>query len=156
MILFVLGLVASVPLAILANIVTPYAQTAITNRSERRIEHRLAEIDKELKEIQSYRRSVYNEFIAYCSRKIIYFIVQFTLVGVVDILAVVAMANTNVTFKLSTPLAIVAVVATFLAIMDAQRTISYIYKISNFDRYQEKVTQELAKLASGPEHPIDA
>jgi len=135
-------------MAILANLITPRVQIAVSKRSAKRRQEKIAKLYAELEEIRAFRASTHGEFLAFCTRKIIYFISQSILVIVADVTAVTFLLSGSQETLNSTQelIAIGASIVTFSVVWEANRIMTYINKIQRFERYEKELTQQLRKL----------
>jgi hypothetical protein len=71
MILFLAGLILSIPVAIIANLCTPWVKTQYATRNSARRQKRINKITRDVARIELYRRAPVNQFVAYVTYRVI-------------------------------------------------------------------------------------
>jgi hypothetical protein len=147
MLLFLLGLVASVPLAVLANLLTPVVTTGLATHSARRRQTRIMKIRKEIARVERYRDGPVNMLVAYLAIRIIgvvgnfAFTVLFTVIGVGAILSQQQSAHAPgyATY-------ICGLIGLAGSVYYSARIVRFCRKILNPKWYARLTTRELARL----------
>lgn len=157
MLLFVLGLVASVPLAILANLVTPAVRDALAARLASRRQARVRELRKEMALIAEYRDGGNNRALAHLARQIIYTIGNFTLAVLLNVTAFVSIASPKASIQSGAgQLALLGFIMLLVSMSVAIRTETLcrkIYDVKWYGRYTARVLRKLGEPSEPePEH----
>jgi hypothetical protein len=149
MLLFLLGLLASVPLAILANMLTPRVTTAFAERSAKRRRARIAKIRREMARTSEYRDGPPGVVIAFLIKKltVVVLFVGFSVIFNTAIGAV--MLNQNPGRYLSgtqTAAVFMGVVTLVIAEIRANDLVEQCRRIYNVEWYARRTARELRKL----------
>lgn len=121
MLLFAIGLLASIPLAVLANLLTPRIQTTIVGRNKKHQHKRIVKIRKEIAKVERYRTGTHGELLAYCAHQVVYCVMQFSLIVVVDVTVMAGLAVGSFTNTESNCITLLAMIVTLLLLFDALR-----------------------------------
>jgi hypothetical protein len=150
MLLFVIGLVASVPLAIAANLLTPVVQTALAGRSAARRANRIAALQEELGLLARLRDQP-SAAAAWLLRKLGW-LVAWMGGTVISVGVLIALTSAKPQPSLPSQLAVVCLTLLFWtsAITRVLDMSAECRKIYSPEGYDARVAAQLLKLGAGP------
>jgi hypothetical protein len=150
--LFVLGLVASVPLAIVANLLTPRVATALAERNAERREERIRRLRREYAQVTAYRNGTSNMMAARIMSRILRALALFAFAVIFNLVTVVATLS-QAPFP-SSALALCAVCGVASVALATYESISagnLCGKVYQPRLYEERTVYELGKLGASLE-----
>lgn len=152
MILFWLSILATIPLAILSNFLTPKVVRWFTIRHSKLKKRRAASLKKEFKYICSCHDSSPSESAALAAHLVLNSVMDFAFAIIANAFYLAAYTKfIKVEPTFSDTLAIVSVAAFFLAIYRISRTRRLLRNIYHFDKYEHQTQLELQQLTGSIE-----
>lgn len=156
MILFILGLVLSIPLAVLANLCTPWIRIWFANRNASRRAKRIEKIKIEILEVSEYRNGSPILMIAYTGRGIIATIANFTaaVVSVVGFFigwfasSSISILSLSETSGVTLFFGILSIIIIPVSVYQASRFEASLDRVEHFDKYKLKIAKQLSKLGT--------
>lgn len=157
MTLFVLGLVLSIPVAVVANLCTPWVRTIYATRGAARKRKRIKRIKKDLKRVGHYRNCPANELTAYVATRIIRVVGNFCfpVIFLGAALFVKELSSTSksgpVSFSLSAEVAvmlILSIISLFAAVFNGLNARRFFRSIYSFDSYRKDLEAQLERLGT--------
>jgi hypothetical protein len=150
MTLFVLGIIFSIPAAILANVLTPRVIAWFTIRNSNYKARKIYRLKREFEYISSRHRALPSEAAAFAAYRVLNSVMDFALAIVANAFYLTAYSKfIKIDPAFSGVLAIISVAAFFLAIYRITRTQRVLRNIYHFDKYKQWTEHELQQLA-GP------
>ena len=147
MALFLLGLILSIPAAIVANILTPKVRSWYASRSLNNRQRKIERIQNELKSISDLRNGPVAEMTAYCTRLIIGTIGNFSFAVIFNVSFVAADTNSKALGKpFSAIVGLMGVITLWVAAYAGLKVQGRLMKIYKFSRYEVKVNRQLQEL----------
>lgn len=155
MTLFLIGLLASIPVSIVANLATPCVRTWLVGRSSKRKIKRGQKIIYQLAAIERYRSGNGSGAVAQVGRLLIEAIGGFTFALLFGA-SVPALLNTEHPTIEAKTFSILSILFLYGAVFNTMRINRQLRRIRDFKSYRTRVTQELKRLGvSLPEHLAD-
>jgi hypothetical protein len=153
MTLFLLGLIASVPLGILANLLTLRVATALAERSARRRQARIERIRREAAEVTAYRDGSSNVMAARLTGHIAATVGAFAFAVIFNVVSLVTTAapSHNASGYAIQVWAWVGIVSLTYAVYEALSTMYLCRNVFAPKWYEERTARELRKLGALPD-----
>jgi hypothetical protein len=150
MVLFLLGLAFTVPLAILANMLTPRAQTFWATYSYGRREKQIAKLCGEKKLLKHFSDDTV-ELTAFLAARLTFLMVYFSATIIVMVLAITVLELESVNKIVRAIVAGIALVQFTYAALRGMRYRTWFDNISSYKEYEVKLDKQIEKLRSlGP------
>jgi hypothetical protein len=154
MTLFVLGIIISIPAAILANILTPRVIAWFAIRNSNYKARKIYRLKREFEYISSRHMALPSEAAAFVAHRVLNSVMDFAFAIIANAFYLTAYARyikTDPAF--SGALAIVSIAAFFLAVYRISRTQRVLRYIYHFDKYKQRTERELQELAGSIDKP---